>query len=76
MEKAASRLSGISHTNSELGGEYPISDIETMRSGILQLTMDGIYLTFDNDREFIELKRVRKCTTQKDDIFVIEEYGM
>ncbi len=26
-------------------------------------------------KEFIELKRVRKCTTQKDDIFVLEEFG-
>lgn len=26
-------------------------------------------------QSFIELKRVRKCTTQKDDIFVLEEFG-
>ncbi len=26
-------------------------------------------------KEFIDLKRVRKCTTQKDDTFVLEEYG-
>ena len=37
--------------------------------------MDGICLIFDNGKEFIELKRVRKCTTQKDDVFVLEEYG-
>lgn len=43
--------------------------------GLLKICMDGICLIFDNDKEFIELKRVRKCTTQKDDIFVLEEYG-
>jgi hypothetical protein len=38
--------------------------------------MDGICLIFDDNKEFIELKRVRKCTTQKDDVFVLEEYGI
>jgi hypothetical protein len=26
-------------------------------------------------KEFIELQKIRKCTTQKGDIFVLEEFG-
>ncbi len=77
MEKAASRLNNsATQVNTEMSGEYTISSLETNQSGFLRITMNGIYLTFDNDTEFIELKRVRKCTTQKDDVFVLEEYGM
>lgn len=77
MEKAASRLSNATQgTNPELGGEFPINDIKTNQAGILQICMDGIGLLFDNSKEFIEIKRVRKCTTQKDDIFVLEEFGI
>ncbi len=50
--------------------------MKTNQSGLLQICMDGICLIFDDNKEFIELKRVRKCTTQKDDVFVLEEYGI
>lgn len=81
MEKAVSRLnttlanSNVSPNISELGGEFPISDLKTGENGVLEIGMDGIGITFGQNREFIELKRVRKCTTQIDDIFVLEEFG-
>lgn len=80
MEKAVSRLNSTigqspSPNASELGGEFPIFDLKTNENGVLEICMDGIGVTFNNQKEFIELKRVRKCTTQKDDIFVLEEFG-
>jgi hypothetical protein len=75
MEKAASRLNGATQANAEISGEYAISNLTTDQVGSLRITMTGIYLTFENETEFIELKRVRKCTTHKDDVFVLEEYG-
>lgn len=81
MEKAVSRLnstlanSNISPNIAELGGEFPIAELKTSEDGILEIGMDGIGISFGDNKEFIELKRVRKCTTQKDDIFVLEEYG-
>jgi len=75
MEKAASRMNNLTQGSAELNGEYPISDIHTNQPGILQICMEGIWLIFSDDKEFIHLKHVRKCTTQKDDIFVLEEFG-
>ncbi|CAF1236792.1 unnamed protein product [Adineta steineri] len=73
MEKAASRMKG-SLPGQELGGEFPIKDVNTGEGGILQVCLEGICLTFENDKEFIELQKIRKCTTQKGDIFVLEEF--
>lgn len=81
MEKAVTRLNNTlgSTTNvpnaSELGGEFSICDLKTNETGILEICMDGIGLKFNDKKEFIELKRVKKCTTQKDDTFVLEEFG-
>ncbi|CAF0724283.1 unnamed protein product [Brachionus calyciflorus] len=80
MEKAVSRLnstlanSSVSPNVDELGGEFPIYDLKTNENGTLEICMDGIILKFGNIKELIELKRVKKCTTQKDDIFVLEEF--
>lgn len=102
MEKAVARLNSSINQNtlpnvSEIGGEFPITDLKTNRTGLLEICMDGIGIKLNpaspedlsnNDqnltitrvdqvaeREFIELKRVKKCTTQKDDVFVLEEFG-
>lgn len=61
--------------SSDLEGDFPISDLETGETGVLQVSMEGIGLNFETKKDFVELKRVRKCTTQKDDIFVLEEFG-
>lgn len=89
MEKAASRMKGSLpgkmkrkkssfinfFTGQELGGEFPIKDVNTGEGGILEVCLEGICLIFENDKEFIELQKIRKCTTQKGDIFVLEEFG-
>ncbi len=76
----------------ELGGEFPIKDVNTGEGGLLQVCLEGICLTTENNKvtdnifihnqfffsvcqEFIELQKIRKCTTQKGDIFVLEEFG-
>jgi hypothetical protein len=91
MEKAAARMKG-SLPGQELGGEFPIKNLNTGEGGLLQVCVEGICLTFENDKvsirnysiqmiydmffkEFIELQKIRKCTTQKGDIFVLEEIG-
>jgi len=73
MEKAASRIKG-SLPDQELGGEFPIKDVKTGEGGLLQVCLEGICLTFENTKEFIELQKIRKCTTQKGNIFVLEEF--
>ncbi|CAF0752523.1 unnamed protein product [Rotaria sp. Silwood1] len=73
MERAASRMKG-SLPDQELGGEFPIKNVNTGEGGLLQVCLEGICLTFENDKEFIDLQKIRKCTTQKGDIFVLEEF--
>jgi hypothetical protein len=34
----------------ELGGEFPIRDVNTGEGGILQVCLEGICLTFENDK--------------------------
>ncbi len=34
----------------ELGGEFPIKDVNTGEGGILQVCLEGICLTFENDK--------------------------
>lgn len=55
MEKAVTRLNNSSNnptqpSGSELGGEFPISDLETDAKGVLQICMDGIGLQFDDKK--------------------------
>ncbi|CAF0729996.1 unnamed protein product [Rotaria sordida] len=73
MEKAVSRMKG-SLPEQELGGEFPIKNVKTGEGGLLQVCVEGICLTFENNKEFIDLQKIRKCTTQKGDIFVLEEF--
>ncbi|CAF3868387.1 unnamed protein product [Adineta steineri] len=73
MEKAASRMKGTL-PDQEIGGEFPIKDVNTNEGGLLRVCLEGICLTFEHDKEFIELQKIRKCTTQKGDIFVLEEF--
>ncbi|CAF1273258.1 unnamed protein product, partial [Adineta ricciae] len=74
MEKAASRMKGTLPVGQEVGGEFPIKDLSTGEGGLIQVCLEGICLTFENEKEFIELQKIRKCTTQKGDIFVLEEF--
>lgn len=66
MEKAASRMKGTLpgrgdgkvpmrrrswvSAGQELGGEFPIKDVNTGEGGILQVCLEGICLTFENDK--------------------------
>jgi hypothetical protein len=40
----------------ELGGEFPIKDVNTGEGGILQVCLEGICLTFENDKVNIKKK--------------------
>ncbi|CAF2650409.1 unnamed protein product [Rotaria sp. Silwood2] len=73
MERAASRMKG-SLPDQQVGGEFPIKNVNTGEGGLLQVCLEGICLTFENNKEFIDLQKIRKCTTQKGDIFVLEEF--
>lgn len=70
MEKAASRMKGalpgnkndcvyikitIQCLGQELGGEFPIQDVNTGEGGILQVCLEGICLTFENDKVNIRI---------------------
>ncbi|XP_078667968.1 MAP kinase-activating death domain protein-like isoform X22 [Branchiostoma floridae x Branchiostoma belcheri] len=57
----------------ELGGEFPIQDMQTGEGGLLQVTLEGINLKFIHTQAFIELKDIRKCNTEKG-VFVLEQF--
>ncbi|XP_018048573.1 PREDICTED: MAP kinase-activating death domain protein isoform X1 [Atta colombica] len=77
MEKAAARGRGVNVAN-ELGGEFPVQDMRTGEGGLLQVCMEGVGLLFANSKDFeffVRLDHIRKCFTQKDGIFVLEEFN-
>ena len=60
MEKAVARLNSAIGTNpappsSELGGEFQITDLKTNEPGTIEICMEGINLTF-NDQKVINLQ--------------------
>ncbi|XP_035738166.1 MAP kinase-activating death domain protein-like isoform X8 [Vespa mandarinia] len=77
MEKAAARGRG-GNIGIELGGEFPVQDMRTGEGGLLQVCMEGVGLLFANSKDFeffVRLDHIRKCFTQKDGIFVLEEFN-
>ncbi|XP_077266527.1 rab3 GDP-GTP exchange factor isoform X8 [Temnothorax americanus] len=77
MEKAAARGRG-GNVGYELGGEFPVQDMRTGEGGLLQVCMEGVGLLFANSKDFeffVRLDHIRKCFTQKDGIFVLEEFN-
>ncbi|XP_067210370.1 MAP kinase-activating death domain protein isoform X8 [Linepithema humile] len=74
MEKAAARGRGA-NVGYELGGEFPVQDMRTGEGGLLQVCMEGVGLLFANSKFFVRLDHIRKCFTQKDGIFVLEEFN-
>lgn len=40
----------LNNKGQELGGEFPIRDVSTGEGGILQVCLEGICLTFENDK--------------------------
>ncbi|XP_029171543.1 MAP kinase-activating death domain protein isoform X2 [Nylanderia fulva] len=77
MEKAAARGRGP-NVGYELGGEFPVQDMRTGEGGLLQVCMEGVGLLFANSKDFeffVRLDHIRKCFTQKDGIFVLEEFN-
>ena len=47
----------LNNKGQELGGEFPIRDVSTGEGGILQVCLEGICLTFENDKVKI-IKRI------------------
>uniref|UniRef100_A0AC34Q660 MAP kinase-activating death domain protein n=1 Tax=Panagrolaimus sp. JU765 TaxID=591449 RepID=A0AC34Q660_9BILA len=74
MERAAAR-GKVNIAGRDLGGEFPVNDIETNEGGLLQVRMDGIALLFDNRQEFVDLSNIKKCNTFGGNMFVLEEYN-
>ena len=58
----------------DVGGDYPVEDLATNEGCLLQVCMEGISLLFAKREEFIRLALIRKCFTQKGNIFVVEEF--
>ena len=50
MEKAAARGAGMGGLNMELGGEFPVEDLNTGEGGLLQVCMEGVGLLFANSK--------------------------
>ncbi len=44
------KLDFVFFEGQELGGEFPIRDVNTGEGGILQVCLEGICLTFENDK--------------------------
>lgn len=76
MERAAAKgATGMSGLNMELGGEFPVEDLNTGEGGLLQVCMEGIGLLFATSKFFVRLDHIRKCFTQKGGVFVLEEFN-
>ncbi|KAI6187935.1 MAP kinase-activating death domain-containing protein [Aphelenchoides besseyi] len=74
MEQAAAR-GKVTIAGRNLGGEFPVHDIETSEGGLLQVRIDGIRLLFANRQDFIELSNIKKCNTYGGNMFVLEEFN-
>ncbi|CAD5214298.1 unnamed protein product [Bursaphelenchus okinawaensis] len=74
MEKAAQR-GKVTIAGRDLGGEFPVHDIETSEGGLLQVRIDGVKLLFADRQDFISLSSIKKCNTFGGNMFVLEEYN-
>lgn len=74
MERAAAQ-GNVLKSGTELGGEFPVLDMTTREGGILQVCMEGVGLLFANSKFFVRIENIKRCYTQKDIIFVLEEYN-
>lgn len=54
MERAAARGAGMGGLNMELGGEFPVEDLNTGEGGLLQVCMEGVGLLFANSKVIIK----------------------
>jgi len=75
MERAAARGAGGVAPGMELGGEFPVQDIQSGEGGLLQVCMEGVGLLFASSKFFVRLEHIRKCFTMKEGIFVLEEFN-
>uniref|UniRef100_A0A1I8P2U7 MAP kinase-activating death domain protein n=1 Tax=Stomoxys calcitrans TaxID=35570 RepID=A0A1I8P2U7_STOCA len=76
--KEAMERGGTPTNVPELGGEFPVQDMNTGEGGLLQVCLEGVGLLFANSKDFeffVRLDHIRKCFTQKGGIFVLEEYN-
>ncbi|VDK82304.1 unnamed protein product, partial [Onchocerca ochengi] len=73
MERAAIR-GKVTLSGRDLGGEFPVQDMESNQGGLLQVRMDGIALLFEERQHFVELSNIKKCNTFGGNVFVLEEY--
>ncbi|XP_031564947.1 MAP kinase-activating death domain protein-like isoform X2 [Actinia tenebrosa] len=72
MQRAAERVQAT-NKGPQLGGSFPIQDMETNEKGQLQVTLEGIGLKFATKRIHIDLCHIRNCSTQKG-VFVLDEF--
>ncbi|KAL3983054.1 DENN (AEX-3) domain family protein [Acanthocheilonema viteae] len=73
MERAAIR-GKVTLSGRDLGGEFPVQDMESNQGGLLQVRIDGITLLFEERQHFVELSNIKKCNTFGGNVFVLEEY--
>ncbi|XP_055617610.1 MAP kinase-activating death domain protein isoform X2 [Toxorhynchites rutilus septentrionalis] len=73
--KEAMERGGCTGQGPELGGEFPVQDMNTGEGGLMQICLEGVGLLFANSKFFIRLEHIRKCFTQKGGVFILEEYN-
>ncbi|XP_021700967.1 MAP kinase-activating death domain protein isoform X4 [Aedes aegypti] len=76
--KEAMERGGCTGQGPELGGEFPVQDLNSGEGGLMQICLEGVGLLFANSKDFeffIRLEHIRKCFTQKGGVFILEEYN-
>ncbi|EAT47423.1 AAEL001442-PA [Aedes aegypti] len=73
--KEAMERGGCTGQGPELGGEFPVQDLNSGEGGLMQICLEGVGLLFANSKFFIRLEHIRKCFTQKGGVFILEEYN-
>lgn len=60
MERAAAK-GKVAIPGKELGGEFPIQDMETNQGGLLQVRIDGIALIFADRKVELIIGKTDRC---------------
>lgn len=61
-------------TEPKLGGEFPVQDVQSGESALLQVTLDGVNLKFSGYQNFIPLNTIKKCNYEEE-VFQMDQYS-
>ncbi|KAG5452413.1 MAP kinase-activating death domain protein, variant 3 [Clonorchis sinensis] len=58
----------------DLGGELNVVCMESQRPGTIKLFPDGFFLKFGNQKKFISIPNIKRCSAPQPDLFVLDYF--